>query len=152
MGIWQTHRLQSQSCGRTNSVAASAALLFKHAFFFGDYDGLRIIQGQPTTSTVPTLFEEQNPGDFSDIGGPVVPGHLVQSDSITSSYFRLRPFLLQQPRTTLSIARTKPSTATHLMFAGIMSLPRETVSSPVKPTIMCRRLRRALCRTSRWPA
>ena len=37
-------------------------------FFFGDLEYLRIIKGGlPTTVTVPTLYEEQHPGDFSDV-------------------------------------------------------------------------------------
>jgi len=36
-------------------------------FFFADIEELRIVQGQPTgLLTVPSLFEEQNPGNFSD--------------------------------------------------------------------------------------
>src|ERR1700690_2939519 len=43
-------------------------------FFFGDYEGLRIVQGVPTGQIfTPTLFEERNPGNFSDVGGPIVP-------------------------------------------------------------------------------
>jgi hypothetical protein len=37
-------------------------------FFFGDLELLRIVRGgQPSTATVPTLFEEQNPGNFTDV-------------------------------------------------------------------------------------
>lgn len=36
-------------------------------FFFGDYEGFRLVSGSnPTVSTVPTLFEEQHPGNFTD--------------------------------------------------------------------------------------
>ena len=58
-------------------------------FFFGDYEGLRIVQGVTYTSTVPTLFEEQNPGNLSDIGGPV----LMQNElsPIALKYFALYP-------------------------------------------------------------
>ena len=36
-------------------------------FFFGDTEFFRLVQGQnPSTSIVPTAFEQQNPGDFSD--------------------------------------------------------------------------------------
>lgn len=42
-------------------------------FFFGDYEGLRTISALTTYSNVvPTLYEQQNPGDFSDKGGPVI--------------------------------------------------------------------------------
>jgi hypothetical protein len=58
-------------------------------FFFGDYEGLRIIQGTTYVSTVPTLFEEQNIGNFSDIGGPILtPGQL---NPIALNYFALYP-------------------------------------------------------------
>ncbi len=36
-------------------------------FFFADYEGLNIIRNQnPTTTTVPTLYQRQHPGDFTD--------------------------------------------------------------------------------------
>ncbi len=57
-------------------------------FFFGDYEGLRIRQGTTQTTTVPTLFEEQHPGNFSDIGGPVISPAL---DPIGLHYFQLYP-------------------------------------------------------------
>jgi Carboxypeptidase regulatory-like domain/TonB dependent receptor len=58
-------------------------------FFFGDYEGLRIVQGTTSTSTVPTLFEEQNPGNLSDIKGPVIPAN--QLDPIALKFFALYP-------------------------------------------------------------
>jgi hypothetical protein len=59
-------------------------------FFFGDVEAYRIVQGAPTgLLTVPTLFEEQNPGDFSDIGGPVIPQS--QLDAVALKYFALYP-------------------------------------------------------------
>jgi hypothetical protein len=61
--------------------------LFTRTFFFGDYEALRIVQGQASTVTVPTVAEEQNPGDFSDIGGPVLK-HL---DPVGLNYFKLYP-------------------------------------------------------------
>jgi outer membrane receptor protein involved in Fe transport len=42
-------------------------------FFFAAYEGQRRIGGITHVSTVPTAYEEANPGDFSDIGGPVAP-------------------------------------------------------------------------------
>src|SRR5262249_42142233 len=56
-------------------------------FFFGDYEGLRIVQGVTYVNTVPTLFEQQNPGNLSDIGGPVIPAG--QLDRIALNYFAL---------------------------------------------------------------
>jgi hypothetical protein len=59
-------------------------------FFFGDIEEYRIVQGSPTgLLTVPTLYEEQNPGDFSDIGGPVIPPS--QIDPVAAKYFALYP-------------------------------------------------------------
>jgi len=38
-----------------------------NTFFFGDVEWLKLIQGSaPSNLTVPTLYEEQHPGDFSD--------------------------------------------------------------------------------------
>jgi hypothetical protein len=56
-------------------------------FFFGDYEGFRQVKGQSSTSTVPTLFEEENPGNFSDVGGPIVP----VTSPIGLAYFKLFP-------------------------------------------------------------
>jgi hypothetical protein len=58
-------------------------------FFFGDYEGLRIVQGVTYVSTVPTLFEQQNPGNLSDIGGPVLSQG--QLSPIALNYFALYP-------------------------------------------------------------
>ena len=58
-------------------------------FFFGDHEGLRIIQGTTTVSTVPTLFEQQNIGNLSDIGGPVIPAN--QLNPIALKFFALYP-------------------------------------------------------------
>lgn len=58
-------------------------------FFFVDYEALRIISGTTSTSLVPTLYEEQHPGDLSDIGGPVIPAG--QLNSIALNYFKLYP-------------------------------------------------------------
>lgn len=58
-------------------------------FFFGDVEESRIVQGRTFTSTVPTLYEQQHPGDFSDIGGSVVPPALI--NPIALSLFKLLP-------------------------------------------------------------
>lgn len=60
-----------------------------NTFFFADVEANRMIQGQVSTSTVPTLFEEQNPGNFSDIGGPVVPA--AQISPVGLAYFKMYP-------------------------------------------------------------
>lgn len=66
-------------------------------FFFGDIEENRIVQGITYTSTVPTLHEEQNPGDFSDLcpggpgtacaGGPI----LMNLSPVALNYFKLYP-------------------------------------------------------------
>ena len=59
-------------------------------FFFGDVEALRIIQGQPTgLLSTPTRFELQNPGNFSDLGGLVIPQS--QLDSAALNYWKLWP-------------------------------------------------------------
>ena len=67
-------------------------------FFFVDYEGLRIVQGETYVVTVPTLFEEQNVGNFSDnlatVNGVQYPGPVLNSDQIndiTRKYFALYP-------------------------------------------------------------
>jgi hypothetical protein len=58
-------------------------------FFFADYEGLRLVSGQTSTLTVPTLYEEQHPGDFSDRGEEVVP--VADLNPIALKYFQLYP-------------------------------------------------------------
>jgi Carboxypeptidase regulatory-like domain len=60
-------------------------------FFFGDVEALRIIQGVPTGQIfTPTLFEEQNPGNFSDqLGGVIIPPS--QLDPVALKYWKLFP-------------------------------------------------------------
>ncbi len=61
-------------------------------FFFADYEGLNIVRNQnPTTTTVPTLFERQNPGNFSDnpaVNTVVAPANF---DKVGLQYFNLFP-------------------------------------------------------------
>ena len=65
-------------------------ILRDRTFFFGGYEGFRLSQGQnPVKTTVPTLFEEQNPGNFSDLGGPVLAAS--QIDPVGLAYFMLFP-------------------------------------------------------------
>jgi hypothetical protein len=59
------------------------------AFFFGDYEGMRIVQAQTFVSTVPTLYQQQHPGDFSDIGGPVLTSAQINQTAL--KYFELYP-------------------------------------------------------------
>ena len=59
-------------------------------FFFGGYEGYRLVSASaPAQYVVPTLYERQHPGDFSDAGGPVLTG--AQIDPVGLDYFRLYP-------------------------------------------------------------
>jgi hypothetical protein len=60
-------------------------------FFFADVEVLRIRQGVPTGQIfTPTLFEEQNPGNFSDqAGGKIIPP--TQLDPVALKYWKLFP-------------------------------------------------------------
>ena len=61
-------------------------------FFFADYEGLNIVRNlNPTTTTVPTLFERNNVGNFTDnpaINKIVAPANF---DKIGLQYFNLFP-------------------------------------------------------------
>jgi hypothetical protein len=61
-------------------------------FFFADYEGLDIVRGlNPTTSTVPTVFERNNPGNFTD--NPAINKIVPSSsfDKIGVQYLNLFP-------------------------------------------------------------
>jgi len=60
-------------------------------FFFGDFEALKIRQGVPTGQIfTPTLFEEQNPGNFTDQpGGINIPAS--QLDPVALKYWKLFP-------------------------------------------------------------
>ncbi len=59
-------------------------------FFFADSEALRVVQGVPTGLIfTPTLFEEKNPGNFSDVGGPIIPASKL--DKVGLEYFGLFP-------------------------------------------------------------
>ncbi|QEE29079.1 TonB-dependent receptor [Terriglobus albidus] len=67
-------------------------IIKNRTFFFADYEGLDLVRNQnPTTTTVPTLFERQNPGNFTDNSGinKVVPSSSF--DKIGQQYFNLFP-------------------------------------------------------------
>ncbi len=83
---------------RQNQFGASVGgpILKNRTFFFGDYEGFRQIDGTQTvyTSTVPTLFEHNNPGNLSDIRDPAsgLPGPIIANPDPTSlGYFKLLP-------------------------------------------------------------
>ena len=58
-------------------------------FFFADIEGLRQVMGSTSVVTVPTVFEEENPGNFSDAGGPIIPA--ADLNPIALNYFKLYP-------------------------------------------------------------
>ena len=83
---------------RQNQFGGSVGgpILKNHTFFFGDYEGFR--QNDATSSvfinTVPTLFEHNNPGNFSDLKDPFTgaPGPVIAQPNPTSlAYFNLYP-------------------------------------------------------------
>ncbi len=63
----------------------------KRTYFFADYEGFRLVQGPiPTLYTVPTAYEHNNPGDFSDqVGGSKLAAS--QIDQAGLAYFKLYP-------------------------------------------------------------
>ncbi len=59
-------------------------------FFFADWEELRQIQGKNTgLLAAPTAYQLAHPGDFSDVGGPVVPQSLL--DPVAVKYLALLP-------------------------------------------------------------
>jgi hypothetical protein len=62
-------------------------ILKNKAFFFFDYEGFRIVNGQTSLVQVPTTYEEENPGDLSDLGGPVI----AHPNQIALNFFALYP-------------------------------------------------------------
>jgi hypothetical protein len=59
------------------------------AFFFGDYEGLRILAGTTAVNSVPTAYEVANPGDFSDQGGPVIAPSTFSTPGL--NFYKLYP-------------------------------------------------------------
>ena len=78
---------------RQNIFGGSAGGPIKkdRTFFFGDVEWNRSIQGVVRTSTVPTLFEQQHPGDFTDIGGPSLAALGVPVNPVALNFFKLYP-------------------------------------------------------------
>ena len=57
-------------------------------FFFGDYEGLRIVRNlNPVTTTVPTLFERQNVGNFTDNSAAILAVNSSANLNLPSSSF-----------------------------------------------------------------
>jgi hypothetical protein len=89
-------------------------LVKNRTFFFADMEWLRLRQQlRPITSTVPTAYELDHPGDFSDRGGPVLTSD--QMNPLGLRLFKLyprptpgvgiQPSLLGQPTRTISSIR-----------------------------------------------
>jgi hypothetical protein len=78
---------------RQNQFGASLGgpIVKNKTFFFGDIENNRNIKGLASgLLTVPTSYEEQNPGDFSDIGGPTLPAG-TKPDPVGLAYFEMYP-------------------------------------------------------------
>ena len=75
---------------RQNQFGASLGgpIRRNRTFFFGDYEGFRLVQrSNPTLLTVPTLLEEETPGYF-EVGESNLTGPL---DPVGLQYFKLYP-------------------------------------------------------------
>lgn len=84
-------------------------------FFFFDVEESRIIKGLTFTTTVPTLFQRQNPGNFSDVGGPVLPAAAISP--IGLQYFNLYP-LPNRPGTANNYTSSPNSTQFGTVVGG----------------------------------
>ncbi len=58
-------------------------------FFFADVEDLRKILGQTQSAVVPTLYEYNHIGDFSDIGGPTLPSYFLDPAGV--AVYKLYP-------------------------------------------------------------
>jgi hypothetical protein len=77
---------------RQNQFGGSVGgpIIRNKTFFFGDVEDNRVIQGISSgLLTVPTLFEEQNPGNFTDVGLPDYPSFFL--NPIGLAYFSMYP-------------------------------------------------------------
>lgn len=87
----RTSVLPNKSELRQNQFGGSVGgpIVKGHTFFFADLEEFRQVDGTGTvyTSTVPTAYEIDHPGDLSDVGGPVI-AHI---DPTALAYFKLYP-------------------------------------------------------------
>jgi hypothetical protein len=56
-------------------------------FFFADYEGYRQVSSVTYVNVVPTAYQQQHPGDFSDVGGPVI----ASPNAVALKFFALYP-------------------------------------------------------------
>ena len=77
---------------RQNQFGESIGGPIRHdkTFFFADAEDFRKIRGGTTTTTVPTLYEKQHLGDFTDSSDPAtVPPYMI--DPVGKALFNLYP-------------------------------------------------------------
>ena len=123
-------------------------------FFFADYEGLNIVRNlNPTTTTVPTLFERNNPGNFTDNPAinKIVPQRAsTRSACSTSTCFRCRPTTRSSRAITSARRETRNSTR-RLMAASIIASATATSSTFATPTTPSTPLSAASSRSSTPP-
>src|SRR6187402_1613740 len=92
-------------------ASLSGPVLRDRTFFFGDYEGYRQSSATTWVNVVPTAYQQQHPGDFSDVGGPVI----ANPNPVALKFFALYPL---------------PNTATSSSTNGIFTYsPQNTQKS-----------------------
>jgi len=98
---------------RQNQFGASLGgpLVRRRTYYFADYEGFRLVQGRaPVALTVPTAYEHEHPGDFSDVGGPT----LTTLDPVGLDYFLLYPLPNVQGSTDQFVSAPSGSNFSHI--------------------------------------